>query len=864
LLIKDYPKYSFSNKIIRKRIVITSTIIICLVVATSFLSGYLVHRSGYAIRPMYNFIVDPITNVKNSIFRKFIYRSEKIVIDINYKDYQKLAYQRKNALEKHVLIADPDDYVSASITYNNNTLRSKIRLKGDWTDHLKSDMWSYRVKITGNQTLFGMKKFSLHHPGTRNYLHEWLYHKVMKSEGIISLRYMFVDVTINGKYVGLYALEEHFDKLLLEHNGRREGPIIKFDEDLLWKERSRTDITQHDNLNQSYYSSNVDVFQGNKISSDSVLSGEYKIARNMLEAFRRGGLETHKVFDTSKLAKFFAISDLLGAMHGTHHWHNFRFYYNPVTSLLEPIAFDGDAGKILNKAIIEQDDEIYYDFQNNLFIDDLFLREYIKVLGHITSTDYLDSLFEEFNQDIDKYKVILSKYFLSDFDKNIYYKNQRNLINLLNPLKSLHTFVKNHGNDSIEITVGNIQPLPIKIDHISYKDSLKIKFRNELLIPGRKLPSEPINYENFEIDVPTNLVLFNNMTEYLKIHFQLYGVDSLRESTIVPYSYFDEDLVEEYLEHQKVNIFNYDFLHIDELSKEIQIDAGRHIINQNIVIPSGYKLYVNGGSVIELKNNSKILSRSPMFFMGTKNNPIVIQSRNFDNQGIMVINAHEESEFNYVNFYGISSPSGGLLGITGAITFYQSNVKFLNCKFNESPSEDALNIVRSEFSINESFFVNNQYDAFDGDFVQGVISNTKFYNNGNDAIDISGGVVRIDDVTINKSRDKGISIGENSQVEIRHTTVIGSKIALASKDMSDVLLSNIKIGDSKYGLIVFQKKPEFGASYILATNINVNNVERPYLVEEGSQLILDGENIKSKVKNLQNIINRNGTNWNNN
>jgi hypothetical protein len=172
--------------------------------------------------------------------------------------------------------------------------------------------------------------------------------------------------------------------------------------------------------------------------------------------------------------------------------------------------------------------------------------------------------------------------------------------------------------------------------------------------------------------------------------------------------------------------------------------------------------------------------------------------------------------------------------------------------------------VRSEFFINGSFFENNQYDAFDGDFVQGIISNTKFFNNGNDAIDISGGVVTINDVTINKSRDKGISIGEKSQVDIRHTTVIGSRIALASKDMSDVSLSNIKISDCKYGLIVFQKKSEFGASYILANNINVNNVERPYLVQKGSQLILDGENIKFKVNNLQNIINRNETNWNNN
>ena len=103
-----------------------------------------------------------------------------------------------------------------------------MRLKGDWTDHLFGDKWSFRIKVKGDNTLFGMKQFSIHHPRARNFIYEWLYHQALKREGVLSLRYDFIEVTLNGKNLGVYALEEHFEKRLIEHNQYREGPIIKF------------------------------------------------------------------------------------------------------------------------------------------------------------------------------------------------------------------------------------------------------------------------------------------------------------------------------------------------------------------------------------------------------------------------------------------------------------------------------------------------------------------------------------------------------------------------------------------------------------------------------------------------------------
>ena len=56
-------------------------------------------------------------------------------------------------------------------------------MKGDWIDHLIGDKWSFRIKLKGDKTIQGMKKFSIHHPITRGFINEWVYQKTNKKEG---------------------------------------------------------------------------------------------------------------------------------------------------------------------------------------------------------------------------------------------------------------------------------------------------------------------------------------------------------------------------------------------------------------------------------------------------------------------------------------------------------------------------------------------------------------------------------------------------------------------------------------------------------------------------------------------------------
>ena len=88
-----------------------------------------------------------------------------------------------------------------------------------------------------------------------------------------------------------------------------------------------------------------------------------------------------------------------------------------------------------------------------------------------------------------------------------------------------------------------------------------------------------------------------------------------------------------------------------------------------------------------------------------------------------------------------------------------------------------------------------------------------------------------------------------NKVEIKNAA-----IAIASKDMSEMILNNINIHESEVGLAVFQKKPEFGPASIIANNLKMNTTELPYLIEKKSLVVIDGIRMKSDKSNIKDIL----------
>ncbi|MCK5504449.1 MAG: hypothetical protein KAJ10_04770, partial [Thermodesulfovibrionia bacterium] len=545
-------------------------------------------------------------------------------------------------------------------------------------------------------------------------------------------------------------------------------------------------------------------------------------------------------------------SDLLGAQHGNT-WINYRFYYNPVTSLLEPVGFDGNAGEKI-KIIVGLRPVNIFLFKSLDRLDPDFFRKYVEALEVFSKDSYLDNLLNDLKKELDeKLNIIKVEFVDFVFSEDVFLENRELIKMTLNPLKGFHAFYLKSDKDNVFIELGNIQRMPVEVLNIFYKES-SFQPDRTIILPGKKKPNLRVSYSDYRFVFPKGLDWEDSMIKKMKVNYRLPGTGLTRQENIIPWPRLPGDFLEDDLIRRPANAHQFELLSIDEPTKRIFIRPGQWKLDKDLIIPKGYRVVGGEGTEINLLNSASILSYSPLELTGSEDNPVTIYSADLTGQGLIVINTGKRSRLKYVVFKDLAGPSKGGWNITGAVTFYEAPVNISFCQFEGTRSEDALNIVRSNFVIKNSLFDRTFSDAFDADYAKGKIIDSSFIDSGNDAIDISGSFVTADNLFINKAGDKGVSVGENSIMKINKINIKNSKIGLASKDMSEVKGAGLNITGCRIGLAAYQKKPEFGPSSIAVRKVTIEKTSLPYLIENRSTITVDGKEIISRQKKKEDII----------
>ena len=235
-------------------------------------------------------------------------------------------------------------------------------------------------------------------------------------------------------------------------------------------------------------------------------------------------------------------------------------------------------------------------------------------------------------------------------------------------------------------------------------------------------------------------------------------------------------------------------------------------------------------------------------------NPVIITSSDFSANAFTVLQTNGRSVLNHVVFENMNTLNYKGWTHTGAVTFYESDVDITNTRFYRNQCEDALNIIRSDFSLAYAAFDYTFGDAFDSDFSTGEVFRTEFTNIGNDAIDFSGSIITINEVHISETGDKGISGGEDSKLVVMNTNISRANIGIASKDLSVVKVHNSALSDCNYGLVLLKKKPEYGPEFMELYNTKMTGIKDQYLIEKGSSLMMDGKNIEGFATNVSELF----------
>lgn len=465
--------------------------------------------------------------------------NESVELLIDGKDLKSLKQKRKLAMFDGHLYGTEDDWVDAKFIHKKDTMKAEVRLKGDFYDHwIDTIAWSFKVKLKGDNTFYGMNKFALQHSKTRGGLNEWMFHQLLKANDVMALRYDFLKVKVNGNLLPTYAIEENFDKFLIEHNERKEGVIFQMSNKYYWVSN-----TWQGNSSpiDSYFGSILTPYQESSVLKDEYLFNQFKIARTLMSKFHRGELEAHQVFDLKKMARFYATVDLMGHHHACYN-DNVKLYLNPLTSLIEPVGYDNQLilkiknqgllgekkgiGKLLPLNNPTQEDSHTKALQYGLlFKDKKFYNTYMQELHALIKNNRIDSIVDNLESAIDK-RIAL----IQESDSAYSFKWQSNTVKgnaqfILDSILSINSDliegqVIKQENGKLILQFLNKKTLPIRIQ--------KIIIENDTI----NLPDELILQAWMNKDIPATIHISYNkpINSNPKAVMSLYGLEQVQKT----------------------------------------------------------------------------------------------------------------------------------------------------------------------------------------------------------------------------------------------------------------------------------------------------------------------------------------------
>ena len=783
-------------------------------------------------------------------------------IDVPFKTIDYLKKNISVAIKYNYLSFAENNYKPAKITYKDNIYNIQLRLKGLTNFHRTGNKKSLKIRLKKKSnelapSILGFSEFNLMDPKRRWNEKEWLFRKVASKENLLERRYDFVKVKINGDNSGIYSIEENFAKEFFEYNKIKPAPILSVDSDKLYGISSFTQCCGHNYINDFLFSP---VQSKDKIYEDENYNNQYNYAKKSLVDALSSKLPIDQILNLDKFGRFLALSDIFGGWHGSE-TTNLKLYFNPYTKLIEPIPddmFDESRNKHTRDFALFRIRNVggYSIFYDRLFDDLNFLKIYYDYLKKYSDKEFVKNIFEENKYEYNKVKKIIAK-------DNLYY-SPRTKKDLINNAKTIREFI----NPGFPIEVFKIYQDSEKYLHLDLQNNFyfpleirkilinkKAYNTNEVLNPKKLSLNSIFDNSFFEItEKPKrrNISIKANFEYYkireIKIFFSIGNNEKLLSFKVPDINLSDMDF------EFSSNVQDYkDKINIDEKLKKIKLINNKLNISDNLILPKDFTFELNSDSEIILEGSANLIIESDIFY--SKNDSLEENVKHtikfiskgdncilFKNNSISVIN---------LSFEGFSACKVGGFYLTSGVNFYKSNIGAKNLiAMNNKSGDDLINIVKSQFEISKIYLENSLYDGLDIDYSEGIASKISCFNcgkkEGGDGIDLSHSKIFIEELNIENSFDKGLSIGENTNLNIKNLNVANAKVCLANKDGSHSIISSVKISNCKIGIAAFTKKNYYFFSKLDIGVANFNNNEIDYVRDDKNKIIVNGWEIKDE------------------
>ena len=841
------------------------------IVKTDYLFG---NNLLYTHKPGYNWIYDytiiPIKKFYLKVINNNIDYLPKVKLYINQ---QKLNYFLSD------IPSTTKIWQSGKIVHflDKDHLRDiKIRLKSDNPSNWFTEKQSFRVKLKKKE-MHGRTRYYNYQPFSTRTL---ISNRLAKKSKILAPEVRPIEFLINDERKGLYLEVEHLNENFLRRNkvmpvnfykGENVNqetkialPPYLYSNSGLWSKIAYFNFFDKDYKNdlQNFLKilnnskNNLSNFNLLKTYLDDEYMGRYLAYLVLSQNFHSSRIHNNRLIIDSWKGQVFPVvtdpslpflmsknldqsnNDLASILNQNSHFLNLKFFYLKKL-LFEEKVLDEEINYLINSReniiSVMKKDPVLINIIPEIFIKNKNFELIDRAIDLLE--DRKKNLKEELNKTPKAVWINNKKYFSIIIDDQL-------------PINNLELLFEKDTPEWVFIDEN--------YNNIFDEDEVKFYRKNNKIYLNATLFSNRVNTNDI-------FNLSHNNISIVPTKFNLISSNGNFPSKINMKNFFLQKYVSIKKQDHK-NLFSTELNLLNKVIKENKLKknlkpkvlSGEILVNKNLIFEKPVKILE--GTTFLIEKGKNIFFKNRIEAKGTKKNKIKFISKSKEPWGTVAIIGKKTSGsyLSNLNFENGSGNYDSQFSFTSMLSIHNTkNINISNATFyNNKNYDDMLHIIYSSNIFLDNLTFKDAYgDAIDVDMSENIfIENSKFYNSNNDAIDLMESNVMIKNVDIINSKDKGVSIGEASDVKIFSSKLMNNNIALAIKDGSKSNSSRIKFINNKIQIAAYKKNLQYGSGgeLIIADSKFVNNLNK-FSSKDSKIIIKNSELIGNKILDGKNI-----------
>ena len=643
--------------------------------------------------------------------------------------------------------------------------------------------------------------------------------KYISSIGVITTNSKIIKLYINGREVGPYQFEEPVAKERLERNYQITNyAILKNNDD--WNKGLGIN-----HISSTDFSSN-DMEVSGELETSKIAVAQLK---RLINAVNTNDIETvNSLIDINDAAKVSALIKLMGTNHPIA-GDNLKYIYDLARGQFKfQFRLEGEINKLLKASPIQFEDNLQYPLN--------------KVIKFMMTQDQFINLRDEYLNKFVLDQEAIEQYIFDEWETNklllnnsrfptklMEHKYKRNLDALnfnISIIKQYLEYTKiystiHEDNDNISLEILHDSYTDSLLNQIDYCNGTSQKFDNPILLNKAHYNSNDIILDSALTKIAIKSSCVSKINLRKKISTNEIPAKHIYINTSKNIS--NSQLVNNLDQFKGMVTFQN-----DKNGKEtIKILPGVFEIKESIIFPKNISVILSPGVTLLLHPKVSILVQGDLYAKGNLKNNIVIKSKEELPFGTFAVLGDETTlaKIELEHFILGNGSEDIINGIyfSSQLSAHYADVIIDNTTFENSFSDDGLNIKFGKVNITNSKFINNSADQIDLDYVHGVVSNNNFFSDIRsdkpltDGLDVSGSSIHVYSNIFRNMSDKGLSIGENSSILIDTNIFINNNIGAAVKDSSQACFYNNKFNENEKNIFVYIKKKMYAMPEIFST-----------------------------------------------